>query len=1262
MPVDSSHGWTMAPILSASVSPRVPFGLSYRQTEVAARVQCYLEKILRSLNVTHPGWQAEQGWTDADSKPYKDANEDPTVCDVLHYKKPVATRCSDVDKFPFDPPMQDLSVLRGIARIELVRRRPELQQAIFGWKTPAPKDTRGWQAFESAKTAYWDNCTHENRMEMHTLQDTADFHANDLLRALYLYGEMPVHLRTPDSVWRTSSEFGRDDNFSATIESQILDRLLMFKYWIDEPFAIDDPARPGDTKLITAERARLAATKKHVGGPAGPNDDREYPKDDDSKLAEMTFWSENHQFLFATAEYLAGQWLPTSVFRAGNPYRSEGPDRTRPGDLTGNQHMSKARKRLIRWLDDRLRFGFSEWNAPGYYEEDLSPLFNLADFCLDEQVRTRAHMVLDLVVFDLARFSMRGSFGVSAGRDYFEHKNCGYGQSVGDLIEVLFGTRNNIIVDGNSGCAISFASSRRYVVPDALVEVASDPHPQMSDRSRVSVTFDDAPLYGIGVESDEDVMFWWSRAAYFVKQVIQNTHKLASKSHLLDTAPFKDILPKIDTGGTVVAFGDGLAYLAAAMGSPALAAALIPLLGSPLSNKESDIANAVSVLTEGSALTRSNLYTYKDRNAMLSSAQNFRPGQFNFQTQAVMATLSMEAMVWTGHPSAGAYISKEALETSGEVGGAVAGAAVGSVFGPLGAIAGGVLGAIGGKKAGDALAGSDPKGIEIYPADTHDGPNWWTGTVTSPRVVQRDNAAIAIYKPQDFQKLLFGARTHAWFPKAAFDEGSVFQRGGNSNVDGLWTFGRCGDGYIALYSAKRPTWTSGGPWKDKELLIEENGNIFIYQVGSVDEFGSFDSFVDSVCRARIHVDDLDECSYDIPNRRRLELHYDHGVRYNGRSFSDDRFPRFQNPYVSAGWVGWTQYNYTISHNGATLTHDFRELKTVRDDPKVYRYVQGTVRNENDHFLVIAHHGSPKTSVENTLQSCHQAVQIERANALEIDLCVTKDNQIILWHDWNPDDAVALVRQLGEQGNNRFRPTNPDLMSSWRKPVNELTLEEFRIHYGYEEIEGRDYAGEINPVDPRIPTLLEFMQAAANWDNLEHLFLDIKMPDADADGASTLVDLINQALAVPHQFAVTALVPHEKVLQGMKNRASEMQAKMAFSWDREFPAGIVLDSSDFSAIDGAIKYGNTVASVGRPTSLTFRPWHVYQTIIQYDTQKWDQFNLDPKTNQGRQIDKLIAWTIDDANEMDWLLTQGVSGVITDDVPMLREAAEAAELPL
>ena len=42
-------------------------------------------------------------------------------------------------------------------------------------------------------------------------------------------------------------------------------------------------------------------------------------------------------------------------------------------------------------------------------------------------------MAIDLMLFDMARLSHRGSFGVTGGRSHFKHKNCGYQQSTGNL-------------------------------------------------------------------------------------------------------------------------------------------------------------------------------------------------------------------------------------------------------------------------------------------------------------------------------------------------------------------------------------------------------------------------------------------------------------------------------------------------------------------------------------------------------------------------------------------------------------------------------------------------------------------------------------------------------------------------------------------------------------------------------------------------------------------------------------------------------------
>ena len=84
----------------------------------------------------------------------------------------------------------------------------------------------------------------------------------------------------------------------------------------------------------------------------------------------MSFWSENHIVQFASSEFLVGQMFPDDDF-----------PRHADTVMKGSEHRDRGRRRLVRWLDDRLRFGFSEWNAPGYYNEDFPPLFNVVDFC-----------------------------------------------------------------------------------------------------------------------------------------------------------------------------------------------------------------------------------------------------------------------------------------------------------------------------------------------------------------------------------------------------------------------------------------------------------------------------------------------------------------------------------------------------------------------------------------------------------------------------------------------------------------------------------------------------------------------------------------------------------------------------------------------------------------------------------------------------------------------------------------------------------------
>ena len=90
---------------------------------------------------------------------------------------------------------------------------------------------------------------------------------------------------------------------------------------------------------------------------------------DEPGIDSLCTWTENHYILFSSAAYLAGQLYPGEIF-------------TNSGE-TGEQKMALNRPRILRWLELRFRSGFSEWLSHVYYDEDLTALLSLVDFCQD---------------------------------------------------------------------------------------------------------------------------------------------------------------------------------------------------------------------------------------------------------------------------------------------------------------------------------------------------------------------------------------------------------------------------------------------------------------------------------------------------------------------------------------------------------------------------------------------------------------------------------------------------------------------------------------------------------------------------------------------------------------------------------------------------------------------------------------------------------------------------------------------------------------
>ena len=169
-------------------------------------------------------------------------------------------------------------------------------------------------------------------------------------------------------------------------------------------------------------------------------------------IDSLCTWTENHYILFTSAAYLAGQTV------SGRNFPNSGE--------TGRQKIELNRQRILRWLDLRFHTGFSEWLSHVYYDEDLTALLSLYDFAADDEIRRKAEMVIDLLLFDMALNSFKGVFGSTHGRAYENTKKWASNEGTTDTSKLLFGM--GIFSGFDNMSAIAFALSS-YRVP-AVIE------------------------------------------------------------------------------------------------------------------------------------------------------------------------------------------------------------------------------------------------------------------------------------------------------------------------------------------------------------------------------------------------------------------------------------------------------------------------------------------------------------------------------------------------------------------------------------------------------------------------------------------------------------------------------------------------------------------------------------------------------------------------------------------------------------------------
>jgi glycerophosphoryl diester phosphodiesterase len=284
------------------------------------------------------------------------------------------------------------------------------------------------------------------------------------------------------------------------------------------------------------------------------------------------------------------------------------------------------------------------------------------------------------------------------------------------------------------------------------------------------------------------------------------------------------------------------------------------------------------------------------------------------------------------------------------------------------------------------------------------------------------------------------------------------------------------------------------------------------------------------------------------------------------------------------------------------------------------------------FLIIGHRGAPNHACENTVESFAQALYLG-ANALELDVSMTQDGHLVLWHDWvdRPGDRVInLVRPTG-----MCDVVRPLLY----RPVDEVTLADFTQSYGYV------HAGQWVPVT----TLAAFARRFASDARVRWVFLDVKVPPDQPDLAQPL---FQQAVQIFRQYnalsKVVFLTPSEAVVARLHDTAQRWQRTTGERVDvvrdvegpqvvrlRDWPSSVHLNQAAKARF---ALWGKPVISLQSE-----------RDFLLEELQRRDAVNA--RRSPGARM-RYLVWTINDPEEMCELVRLGVDGLITDEPGQLR----------
>ena len=569
----------------------------------------------------------------------------------------------------------------------------------------------------------------------------------------------------------------------------------------------------------------------------------------DGRSDSMCHWSENHQILFAVTEYLAGKEWQDAEFADGK---------------SGREHVEMAKERINAWMYQRYYYGFNEYYSNNYYPEDIAPMANFIQFAdpTDSDMVDRMKIVMDIIWIDIATQSYRYTdkdgntqyaFVSASGRMYMDNKSSDdTGNRLRPYINLVLGNGDDYLENDNRFfvCFRRMYETGVYQVPEVIKEIFRDEADSRVVKASNGLTLTELKEAGLIGKDTDQLMMQMGMEAFSNPEVIDNSIDFLRKNKLFKNEFLNDFK-------------------------------LVNLWPLTLTNSLGFLSGILNPATDGKAIQRANVYTYRTEYYSMSTSQEHFAGDYADQHQINVSTVSGDITVYNAQPmrnsSRGQYwVGYGRLPYSVQ---------------------------------------DESVNISIYTIPSKTG-------MLEPHVVKY---------------------THAYFPVGLFDEvnlehldeGYIFARKGDTYVmmcamsDGDATLAFKNDmpgvseddiksDMSKIKDSVREVIEASGDLRYDLILSGGTSHAWITELSSVKEDASFDAFIARILANKVSFDDM-AVNYNTRNKA-FDVKYSEHFKLNGETV-DTNYARYESVYVG-GKVEREADVISLSFGGKSLTLNF----------------------------------------------------------------------------------------------------------------------------------------------------------------------------------------------------------------------------------------------------------------------------------------------------------------------------------------------------